>query len=385
MRFAKPARTRIHLLTRRLLAVALCVATAVTCSPLSAFADAQSDLASATAQLEQIGSDYQKLQEQLVSSTAEVEDTKSLIEEKHTELTEKQAELAGHVSSEYKTGGASVIKLLLDSTTFNDILERVFYMDKVSAAQAATIKSVRDLKAELERKQVEQEQKLAEIQQQVDDLAANQKKAQSLVNSLSAEVKQQLEEQAKNNAAVASGMESSNDAANGAAKVPVDGDGSTNNNTADKSGGNVTPPAPNPAPVPTPTPAPAPDPSGGKTTISSPIGYALAQEGAAYVSGGRSPSVGFDCSGLVWYAYRCIGITLPSTTSGGQEMYFRTHGRFTTNVNELQYGDVVFFSGHVAFYVGGGKIFGARTFGKGAGTSDMRYFGSFHGGGQLYR
>ena len=63
--------------------------------------------------------------------------------------------------------------------------------------------------------------------------------------------------------------------------------------------------------------------------------------------------------------------------------YIQNHGRFTTDKSQLQYGDLVFFPGHVAFYVGNGNIYGARRPGVGASTCSMSYFGTFLGGGNL--
>lgn len=44
------------------------------------------------------------------------------------------------------------------------------------------------------------------------------------------------------------------------------------------------------------------------------VAYARHQVGVAYSYGGSSPSTGFDCSGLVWAAYRSIGMTLPRSS-----------------------------------------------------------------------
>ena len=42
--------------------------------------------------------------------------------------------------------------------------------------------------------------------------------------------------------------------------------------------------------------------------------YARHQIGIAYTWGGTSPSMGFDCSGLVYAAYRSIGWTIPRSS-----------------------------------------------------------------------
>jgi hypothetical protein len=88
------------------------------------------------------------------------------------------------------------------------------------------------------------------------------------------------------------------------------------------------------------------------------------QLGVQYVWGGSSPSQGFDCSGLVQWAFGKAGIELPRTT------YNQINQGASVQPNKLRPGDLVFFdtdrkrSGpdHVGVYIGGGKfIHAART------------------------
>ncbi|MGH3684371.1 MAG: transglycosylase family protein [Pseudonocardiaceae bacterium] len=79
---------------------------------------------------------------------------------------------------------------------------------------------------------------------------------------------------------------------------------------------------------------------------------AQAQQGTPYVYGGSAPG-GFDCSGLVQWAYKQVGIALPRTAAAQS-----TAGR-PVSLDQLQPGDLLFFYrpvGHVVMYVGNGKI-----------------------------
>ena len=75
---------------------------------------------------------------------------------------------------------------------------------------------------------------------------------------------------------------------------------------------------------------------------------AVGEIGRPYVFGGASPR-GFDCSGLVMWAYRRAGIAIPRTTYQ-QFGELRLHPR----LGALRAGDLVFFSGrsHVGLYLG---------------------------------
>lgn len=85
---------------------------------------------------------------------------------------------------------------------------------------------------------------------------------------------------------------------------------------------------------------------------------------------------------MVYWAYAQIGITLPRTASA-QAAYIKANGRWVTDMSKLQYGDLVFYSGHVAFYVGNGRVFGAWRPGRTAGYGNLYDCGTPYGGGNI--
>ena len=61
------------------------------------------------------------------------------------------------------------------------------------------------------------------------------------------------------------------------------------------------------------------------------------RSGRAISGGGRSPETGFDCSGLVWWAYGQNGVVLPRTTRG------QIKSGSPVGLAALTPGDLVFF------------------------------------------
>jgi cell wall-associated NlpC family hydrolase len=92
--------------------------------------------------------------------------------------------------------------------------------------------------------------------------------------------------------------------------------------------------------------------------------------GAPYRYGGASPR-GFDCSGLVYFAFRRTGVRIPRSTST-QLRHARPVAR-----SRIQPGDLVFFrSGrhrvsHVGIYAGNGRFIHAPSKGKPVSFSSM--------------
>ena len=111
---------------------------------------------------------------------------------------------------------------------------------------------------------------------------------------------------------------------------------------------------------PTQKPAVIPSPRPALKAQSTVVATARRMLGTPYRYGGADPS-GFDCSGLVSYAYRSVGIRVPRT-SGEQ---FRQS--VPVESNGLQPGDLLFFRlrppkiSHVAIYEGDGRFIHAPS------------------------
>lgn len=89
----------------------------------------------------------------------------------------------------------------------------------------------------------------------------------------------------------------------------------------------------------------------GKTVAS----FAKRFVGNPYRWGGTNLNTGADCSGFVKSVYKAFGYSLPRTSSSQ-----RKAGRKVSYKN-IQPGDIICYSGHVAIYIGGEKIVHAST------------------------
>jgi cell wall-associated NlpC family hydrolase len=113
------------------------------------------------------------------------------------------------------------------------------------------------------------------------------------------------------------------------------------------------------------------------------IAIAAAQSaiGTTYVWGSADPSVGFDCSGLVSWAYAQAGIYLPHSSAMMSEMLPRL------SQSDLLPGDLMFFYSpvsHVSIYLGGSSMIDASHPGPG-GEVQIRsiYWEYFDWGGRI--
>lgn len=85
------------------------------------------------------------------------------------------------------------------------------------------------------------------------------------------------------------------------------------------------------------------------------VNFALQYVGYPYKYGGNSLTNGTDCSGFVKLVFANFGITTPR-----QSQLFKTIGQPVAFEN-LRAGDIVVYPGHVAIYIGNGKIVEAQS------------------------
>ncbi|RZL74068.1 MAG: NlpC/P60 family protein, partial [Rhodococcus sp. (in: high G+C Gram-positive bacteria)] len=175
--------------------------------------------------------------------------------------------------------------------------------------------------------------------------------------------------------------------------VDVDDDSSSSTDS-DSSSGTTTPTQPTPS-KPTPSkPKPSTTPSvTGSAAVELAIDRGMSQLGVPYSWGGGDENgptkgirdggvadsygdynkVGFDCSGLMIYAFAGLGISLPHYTG-----YQYTAGKQVPS-SQMKRGDMIFYgpnaSQHVALYLGDGKMLEAPQSGSVVKVSDVRYSG----------
>lgn len=98
------------------------------------------------------------------------------------------------------------------------------------------------------------------------------------------------------------------------------------------------------------------------------LSAAYSKLGAPYKWGAEGPNA-FDCSGFVKWCYAKVGVSLPHSSSG------QKNAGTQISVSAAQPGDILWKSGHVGIYIGGGKYIHAPQ------TGDVVKISSVSGSG----
>ncbi|RGJ47348.1 hydrolase Nlp/P60 [Olsenella sp. TM06-36] len=365
------------------LVLALATPCALTVAPTVAMASPEDDLSAASAKLDSLGSTLSSLQDQLSSATSELEqttfsiaDTEQQISDTQTQLDEKRQELGTRMKSSYKSGSSSALDLILSSASFEELSSNIYYLDKVSEADAAAISEVQALSNQLEQQKSDLEQQQADQQAQVDSLQSQTSdyqnqvaEAQAYYDSLNEEVQAQLAAEA---AAAAESEESNSvttvvQAIQTQETINSNGGDTTQTTTTDNSTTSNT--SSNTSNSSNSSSSTTNVPSGGG------VSAALALVGHPYVYGASGPNA-FDCSGLVCYVY---GYARGRTTYAMINS-IKASGGWKTSTDQLSYGDLVFEYGgsHVGIYIGNGQIVHAANPSSGVIVGPIY---GFYGGG----
>jgi cell wall-associated NlpC family hydrolase len=269
-----------------------------------------------------------------------------------------QRSLAARLATAYTSQeDNSTLSVLLGSTSFEDLLNRVETINSTSSQDADIVRQVRSSqaaiqqhRAELATAHEEQQHVVAQKDAQKQHIESQLAQRRQLLSSIrteiqhikAAEAAQQRQLEAAAQARLASQSQS---------QPSVSGVGV---GASTPEGSTVAPP----------------------NTHGGVVGIAMRYLGVPYVWGGASPR-GFDCSGLVVYVFAQIGISLPHST-------YALYGMGTAvSRDQLQPGDLVFFSGlgHMGIYIGGGQFIHAPHTGDVVKISSMSgYYSSAYVG-----
>ncbi len=113
----------------------------------------------------------------------------------------------------------------------------------------------------------------------------------------------------------------------------------------------------------------------GEGTIEDMISAAESQVGVPYVWGGETPEGGFDCSGLVQWAFAQTGVSVPRVTH--DQWWAGEH----VDYDDAERGDLIFwrsdptapdYISHVAIYLGDGTMLEAPQSGMDVQVTDVR-------------
>ena len=251
-------------------------------------------------------------------------------------LTVAEQRLAARLHDLYVQGSdPSSLEVILGATSLDDLLNRIDTVNRVSDEDTQVLGEVRTFRREVQRRAVVLRRAQAAQRQVVAERAATKRRIQDglaerqrMLASIRSEIVKLQAEEARRQQILAAEARSrlsqireqqraqAESSVLGAAAVTPDGP-------------SVLPPA----------------------HYGGVVGIAMQFLGVPYVWGGASPA-GFDCSGLVMYAFAQIGVSLPHNAAAqyGYGVYVPE--------DQLQPGDLVFFDGlgHVGIYIGGGQF-----------------------------
>jgi len=266
---------------------------------------------------------------------AEIKENRHELKIAQHNLRQGRQTIAKRLVTLYTKGDTSPLEVILGARSLVEVLNRMDTEDKVSSLDAEVIGEVRTYRTAVTKHARVLKHQNALVKQLVAERAAEQRHLQSqiaerhqLLTSLNGEIERLIAEQQARELRQAQAVRATY-LETRARQAQSAGDSSLGATAATPEGATVVP----------------------ASGHSGAAGVALSYIGTPYVWAGSAPG-GFDCSGLVMYAYSRVGVSLPHSS------YALWNVGVSVPKDQLQSGDLVFFDGlgHVGIYIGGGQF-----------------------------
>ena len=270
-----------------------------------------------------------------------------------------KADLALVLVDSYKNGDPDAVQVLLSATSLSEMVDRVALVQRTKGRTAEVVgrvltlnNEIRDRAALLARQRAQRASAVAQRAADKAAIDAGIAQRNARLASIRADIRAILQAQAaaelERSRRIATQVRASqsNDASDPGIGASADGSGSA---------GSIAPPP--------------------SSTGSGAADAALSQIGVPYRWAGASPGEGFDCSGLVMWAYAQVGVSLPHNAAA-------QHGSGTpVSRDQLEPGDLVFFDGdgHVGIYIGNGQFVHAPHTGDVVKISSLDGYSGYNG------
>ena len=345
-----------------------------------------------------IGNEIEELDAEMVSLLTDINLIEEAIKTKEEEIAVTQAdyETAVAVKDEqyesmkvrikfmYEQGEMSYIQLFMESLSVSDMVNKAEYVEKLYAYDRklleeyqATVEEVAALqnqleeeKSELQTSQYELEEEeayleevLAQKKEEYENYSVMLAKAQQEAAAYTTKIKQetaqikQLEEEERKRKEEEERKRKEEEERLKAeqnqllAQQGQTGEGQSSSGSSQTSSQGTSTPVS----------------SGGSSKGQDIANYACQFVGNPYVAGGTSLTNGADCSGFVMSVYKNFGYSLPRSS------YAQSSVGKSVSYAEAQPGDIIYYGGHVAIYIGNGRIVHASTERTGIKTESATY------------
>lgn len=334
-------------------------------------------------QIAEIMASISLLEEEIEEKKAQIEQAKLDLDEAQRVEREQYEAMKARIKAMYESGETSYLDIFFNSSSMQDMMNKADYVEKIHDYDRRMLtnyqiarQKVEDLKENLEIEQSELEAAQEGLQEEMDSVEEARTELEAISADYAVQIskaKQQAEvyksQIKQRNAQIKQIEEEERKAAEEAARKKAEEErkkkeAQKNGNSSSSSSGSTSSSKP--------TGTAAVDKSAITAAKGSTKGkeiaiYACGFVGNPYVAGGTSLTNGADCSGFTQSVYKAFGYSIPrnstSQRSAGREVSYA----------DAEPGDIICYPGHVALYIGNGKIVHASSAKTGIKISNALY------------